>query len=179
MALAEPAQGAQTAAAASFAAALAVRAPRLRCDPEADADGPFLAELFATCSPLRDMLPPAVLLHQAQMQRAGHRAQYPDADWAVLAIDAVPVARIGIDWSNGEAVLVDIAVEPARQSAGLGTAILSAMLDVADARARRVRLMVSRDNPAARLYARLGFVATGGDGHQPFIAMIREPHGAS
>jgi ribosomal protein S18 acetylase RimI-like enzyme len=47
------------------------------------------------------------------------------------------------------------------------------VLDAADRLRRRVRLYTEPDNPARRLYARLGFVAA--DTGAMHVAMTREP----
>ena len=46
---------------ALFDAALLRRAPQFVVDPETAAHRPFLAELFAACSPLAGLLPPALM----------------------------------------------------------------------------------------------------------------------
>lgn len=146
----------------------------LHSEPETEWHASFLTDLFMACSPLGGMLPEAMLRHQAAMQQSGHRAQHPDADRRILSIDGTPIGRVAIDWSADEVVIVDIAVSPDRQASGIGSAVLSAMIYVADEQARRCCLTVLRDNPAARLYARLGFVVSADDGG-PFVEMLREP----
>jgi ribosomal protein S18 acetylase RimI-like enzyme len=57
---------------------------------------------------------------------------------------------------------VSVAVVATARGSGLGTALLSALLDQApEERVAAVSLSVEEDNPAVRLYERLGFVAVG------------------
>jgi len=142
---------------ARFDEALAARAPHLRCRPEEAADSIFLTGLAIACSPLAAMLPEPMLRQQVEFQHASHNGAHPHAMHRIATLGAAPVGRIMIDWDGHETHLVDIAVLPAHHGAGIGSAMLSAWLDVADARRQSARLEVRADNPAARLYQRLGF----------------------
>ncbi len=53
---------------------------------------------------------------------------------------------------------VSVAVVPGCRSLGIGTRLLTVLLDAAAARYDAVSLSVQADNPALRLYQRLGFV---------------------
>ncbi|MFF0865535.1 GNAT family N-acetyltransferase [Nonomuraea sp. NPDC003560] len=62
---------------------------------------------------------------------------------------------------------------PAVQGRGLGSAVLRALLDRADAERATVRLVVLRGSAAQRLYARNGFTVEGED--QVDVLMVRRP----
>jgi GNAT superfamily N-acetyltransferase len=55
-------------------------------------------------------------------------------------------------------------LHPAFQGAGLGGAVMTALLAEADAADREVRLTVLRDSDANRFYARFGFEEVGREG---------------
>ncbi|MFZ3008472.1 MAG: GNAT family N-acetyltransferase [Phenylobacterium sp.] len=55
-------------------------------------------------------------------------------------------------------------LDPAFQGAGLGGAVMAALLAEADAAGREVRLTVLRDSDANRFYARFGFTELGREG---------------
>ncbi len=57
-----------------------------------------------------------------------------------------------------------VAVVPGYRGQGVGSALLERLLDAAAARYRSVSLSVSEDNPAAKLYERLGFKLVGREG---------------
>jgi ribosomal protein S18 acetylase RimI-like enzyme len=60
---------------------------------------------------------------------------------------------------------LSIAVEPASRGAGVGTALLRALVDLArEERYEALSLSVEPDNPARSLYERLGFVKVGTEG---------------
>lgn len=143
---------------------------------EEDAHRPFLTNLFVACSPLRGVLPDAVVLHQAAMRETAYRADYPKAMRRIVLTDGAPVGRIMVDWTSADgALLVDIAVLPDARATGAGRAMLHAYLAVADHRRQRGILQVQRDNPARRLYAGLGFVEVETDEFAPFVDMVRAP----
>ena len=127
--------------------------------PEADADRDFLLGLFRAARPPEwALFPQGPMLEQLMQmqfaaQRAGHKAQYPQAQGEVVLLDGVPVGRVLVDRQH----LVDIALLPAHRSRGIGTAILRAMMREASA----ITLGVAVGNEAAlRLYRRLGFAVT-------------------
>jgi N-acetylglutamate synthase-like GNAT family acetyltransferase len=165
------------AAALAFERAFLARAPRFALRAERPDDAPFLDELFARCSPLAELVPPAMLAQQAAMQRAGHRGEHPGASWWIVTRHGAPVGRAGIDWSlAGTARFVDLAMLPDAREGAAGLHLLRAWTAVADACGLRADLMVARGNPAIALYRRLGFAdAPGGDPHAPMVAMTRAP----
>lgn len=59
---------------------------------------------------------------------------------------------------------LSIAVRPDARGCGIGTQLLRRLLQRADESYDRVSLSVSAQNPAVRLYQRLGFASVTGDG---------------
>jgi len=87
--------------------------------------------------------------YAAEGERLDHRI--------ILRADQ-PIGRIIVIRSADELRLADIALLPEHRGIGIGAALIGDLLEEA-ARARLpVRLHVTRDNRAARLYERLGFV---------------------
>ncbi|MDB5678684.1 GNAT family N-acetyltransferase [Sphingomonas bacterium] len=154
------------------------RAPGLRVVAEEDAHRPFLSDLFVACSPLRGMLPEPVVLQQASLRETAYRTDYPSAMRRIVLAQDRPIGRIMVDWSADDAaMLIDIAVVPDKQGAGVATAVVGAYLDVADHRRQSAALQVMRDNPALHWYARLGFAPVEAQDFAPYIDMTREPRG--
>ena len=67
--------------------------------------------------------------------------------------------------------LIDISLIEAVRGAGLGGALIRAVMDEAGASGRRVSLHVDAGSPARRLYERLGFQAAGADSG-PYVHML-------
>lgn len=133
-------------------------------------DEPFLCEVYA--STRLDELAAAgwtaaqtdaFLRMQHDAQLATYRARHPRGAFLVVQLDGRPVGRLFLAVLDGHLRVVDLALLPAWRGAGIGTAVLAAVLAGADAAGRRVSLHVERGNRAARLYERLGFSRAGGD----------------
>lgn len=88
----------------------------------------------------------------------------PEATRAVIEVEGAPVGLLVVDRTTTEIRLIDVALLPEARGAGIGTALLTALIDESHSTQRPVTLHVAHGNPARALYERLGFrvVATGG-----------------
>jgi GNAT superfamily N-acetyltransferase len=135
-------------------------------------DGEFLREMLYEAlfwDPERERLPPELVLAHPQVS-IFHEGWGRPGDTALVAeVGAVPVGavwyRLFTEDSHGEGFVdertpeVAVAVAEGHRGAGAGGALLAAIAE----RARgdgfeRLSLSVDADNPAKRLYARLGYV---------------------
>jgi ribosomal protein S18 acetylase RimI-like enzyme len=90
--------------------------------------------------------------------RQRYAAEGDRSEQRVILCGDAPIGQIIVIRSPDEFRLADIALLPEHQRGGIGSALVGDLLEEA-ARARLpVRLHVARDNRAARLYERLGFV---------------------
>jgi ribosomal protein S18 acetylase RimI-like enzyme len=147
-------------------AGLVARA-RLREETPADAD--FLLSLYATtrADELTGLPAPqraAFVRQQLTAQDAHFRAVFPAAERRIVCVGDAPVGRLYVDRSGGEVRIVDVALVPEFRGKGIGEALLRAVLADAAAAGVPARLHVLADNPARRLYLRLGFRSTGWTG---------------
>lgn len=123
--------------------------------PETPEDTPLLFEIFShTHGAHLAALPDPLLRIQFEAQRAHYRTTYPTADLLIITKGSQPAGRLCVDRARDTIHLIDIALLPACQGQGLGTAVLESLL-VPD---HTVTLNVQDANPARRLYERLGFV---------------------
>jgi ribosomal protein S18 acetylase RimI-like enzyme len=157
-------------------AALKSRWPRAAEDGlsfriERDDDDAFVAELFA--STRREEMAPArwppqqleaFLRQQYDAQRKHYRTYYPDADWLLIEHAAAPIGRLYLERWTSEHRIIDIALIPSARGRGFGAAILRDVLDEAAAADKAVSIHVEKNNPAMRLYRRLGFRTTADKG---------------
>ena len=110
-------------------------------------------------------------------------------DMGVVAIDEIDGRPIGAAWirlltneNKGYGFVDDktpeisIAVVPEYRGRGVGTRLLVRLLTKAQTRYRAISLSVSLDNPAVRLYQRLGFESVGTSGNS--LTMIRRMESA-
>jgi GNAT superfamily N-acetyltransferase len=136
----------------------------VQCRPEREDDEPFLLQLYgSTREPelqLTDWTAEqkqTFVAAQFNAQRRHYRQAYPEARFDVIERLGVPIGRLYVDRHAGEIRLIDIALIPEARGCGLGTALLSALLDEAAPTGQSVTIHVERFNPARRLYERLGF----------------------
>jgi ribosomal protein S18 acetylase RimI-like enzyme len=134
--------------------------------PITDADLPFLNRLYASTRtqelapvPWTEEQKAAFLDMQFTAQHAHYQEHYPGAQWLVIERAGEPVGRLYIVRWTREHRVIDIAFLPAQRGHGLGTALMRDLLDEAAAAGKALSIHVEKDNPALRMYRRLGFVA--------------------
>jgi len=140
------------------------RLPGVRLRPVEPADRPWLRELYGTTRSAELDLTAwdedtraAFLNLQFEAQQRDYRGRFPAASFDVIERDGDPVGRLYVDRSGGETRILDITLLPAYRGRGLGSALLKALLQESAAEGRPVTLHVEQNNPARRLYERLGF----------------------
>ena len=103
----------------------------------------------------------AFLRMQFTVQQRSLAMQYEHLSHDAVIVDDEPIGRLLVNRPGNEIHLVDIALLPALRGRGIGTTLIRTLLDEGDHIGLPVRLKVMKDNPAALLYERLGFVKTG------------------
>ena len=144
-----------------------VSAVSLRRETEGDLE--FLKDLYAA-SREREL---AVLVdwgddqkrefleQQFNAQRSHYLKHYADARFDIIERSGSPIGRLYVAELTQEIRLMDIALMPAARNCGTGGKICSEIMARATRLGKIVSLHVEDDNPAKRLYERLGFVAVG------------------
>ena len=142
-----------------------------------DDDDGFAAALYSsTRDDLRQMpAEPAVIEQliamQRRMQSHGYRQAYPHAVYLVLQHGETPIGRLILDRQGEVLHLIDIAILPAAQGQGAGSAVLRGLQAQAGAEQWQIHLAVNKSNTAARaLYQRLGFRLRGENDVQEQLA---------
>ncbi|MFD2053827.1 GNAT family N-acetyltransferase [Mesorhizobium calcicola] len=135
--------------------------------PMTDADLPFLAWVYASTrveelavTSWTEAQKTAFLDMQFRAQHAHYIKHYPNADWLVVMSGAADIGRLYIERWPTQHRVIDIAFLPAHRRKGFGAALLSDLIDEAAATGKAVSIHVEKNNPARRLYTRLGFVVT-------------------
>jgi GNAT superfamily N-acetyltransferase len=139
--------------------------------PIGDADLPFLARLYASTrmeelavTDWSDAQKAGFLQMQFNAQHLHYQKHYVGSDFFVIERDANAIGRLYLGRWKSEHRIVDIALLPEHRGQGLGTALLSDLLDEAAAAGKAVTIHVEKFNPAMSLYRRFGFVAAGEEG---------------
>ncbi|HEV7395850.1 MAG TPA: N-acetyltransferase [Pyrinomonadaceae bacterium] len=143
-------------------------APKITIRPATAGDHEFLVALFASTrtDELQALSWDPV---QAQMfiniqynaQQQSYRLGYPSAENNIIMSDEQPVGRMLVDRTSDVIRLVDIAILSEHRNLGLGSYVISSLLDEGIKTRRPVKLSVFQTNPAIHLYERLGFQITG------------------
>jgi ribosomal protein S18 acetylase RimI-like enzyme len=130
-------------------------------------DEDILAEIYA--STRREELAPlidwskaqkeAFLRQQFEYQHHYYQQTYTDATYELITQRDEVLGRLYVDRREEEIRIVDIALLPEHRGRGIGGAIIQSLLDEAGRRdhGKVVRIHVEHNNPALRLYQRLGF----------------------
>ena len=138
----------------------------IRRRPEADSDLTFLRALYgssreremALLSDWSDAQKQSFLDGQFAAQRAYYRAHYADADFDIIEREGRPIGRFYVATSPRQINLMDITLLAAERNTGLGGLLVRELQSRAERDQKIVSLHVEDDNPARRLYDRLGFV---------------------
>lgn len=132
-----------------------------RVAPEDDG---FLRRVYAgvreeelSVLPWTDEQRDAFLGQQFEAQDAYYRERYRLATFDVIEVDSEPVGRLYVARWDDEIRIMDIALLPEHRGKGLGTQLLRDLLDEGARTRKRVSIHVEKNNPALRLYERLGF----------------------
>lgn len=137
---------------------------RITFRPERPEDEPFLYRLYvSTREPeMRyvDWSPEqktTFLRQQFGAQTLHYKTQYADADYSIILFDGTPAGRLYLHRRSGDLRIMDILLAPEHRGSGIGTILLEEILQKAAAEGSSVSIHVEQDNPALRLYQRLGF----------------------
>ena len=133
-----------------------------RLRPVTDADRPFLLELYGSVRtpelahvPWDEETKRAFVAQQFAAQDAHYREHYPGATLDIVEVGGASAGRLYVHRGERDVRIMDIALAPAFRGRGIGTALLRSLM--AEAGARTLSIHVEANNPARRLYERLGF----------------------
>jgi ribosomal protein S18 acetylase RimI-like enzyme len=134
--------------------------------PVRTSDDKFLRALYESTRagemaqvPWSDEQKQAFLSGQFEAQRTDYTTRFPNAEHSIIVIDDDPIGRIWIDRRAEEIRLLDIAILPQWQNAGVGRTLLEQLQQQAAEADLPLRHSVHATNQnALRFYQRLDFV---------------------
>jgi GNAT superfamily N-acetyltransferase len=133
--------------------------------PAAPADSEFCFQLHKAA--MGDYIT-AIWGWDEQRQRAAHARKFSPERWQIITADGTDVGMIDVEYRPAEIYLSRIEVHPSHQGQGIGTHLVSALIDEAAQQGQDLVLDVLMANHRAQaLYRRLGMteVARHGDGN--------------
>jgi ribosomal protein S18 acetylase RimI-like enzyme len=98
---------------------------------------------------------------QFEAQRRYYAEQYPRAICQIIELDGQAVGRLWVDRRPHTLHVLDISLLEAARGRGVGSHCLRALIAEASSQGLSVSIYVELNNPARRLYERLGFRADG------------------
>ncbi|WP_236587764.1 GNAT family N-acetyltransferase [Tumebacillus amylolyticus] len=143
---------------------------KVQTTPVRDEDESFLFALFTSTREQElqawgwdEAMQQHFLQMQWRAQCSSYSVQFPQAEHLLLCHDQQPVGRVILNHSQESLHLVDITLHPNFRGQGIGTRYLLTLQQEGSESGQSVILNVRTDNPARRLYERLGFASTGED----------------
>lgn len=143
--------------------------PGVTLRPVAEADLEFLYRVYAASRSdemalLVDWSEEEVeqfLRFQFEAQHRHYQTHYPNARYDVIVREGEDAGRLYVQPMANEIRVMDIALLPEHRGQGIGRALMQEVLDEAASSQRFVSLHVEGNNPAKRLYERMGFTVVG------------------
>jgi ribosomal protein S18 acetylase RimI-like enzyme len=130
-----------------------------------EADLPFVERLFASTREEEvaqtgwpEEAQRAFIAQQFEAQHRHYSLHYAEAEWLIIEQAGVPIGRLYLSEEKDEFLIVDITIAPEARGGGVGAAVLTDLFELARPTGKRVSIHVEKNNPARRLYQRLGFV---------------------
>jgi ribosomal protein S18 acetylase RimI-like enzyme len=137
---------------------------RIRLRAVTDADLAFMRDLYIgtrqsemAASGLPEAAFKQFLAVQFAAQYQHYMSHYSSRDFAIVEVDGVAIGRFFVDHWKTEIRIVDITLAPHARGQGIGSYLLGLAFTQARERNCPVTIHVDRNNPARRLYTRLGF----------------------
>lgn len=162
--------------AALLTQALVANDGRLRLREETAADADFVIALYTDTrwEELRPVEWPEqakrdFLAQQSRLQSAHYREHYPGAELLLIVRDELPIGRLYLRAGADEVRLMDIALFAAECGHGIGSTLVRALQCEVQRRGQQLTLHVEPNNPAQRLYRRLGFALIENRGVYDFL----------
>jgi ribosomal protein S18 acetylase RimI-like enzyme len=154
--------------------------PAVSLRPASDADLELLYTVFRSTreeefarAPWNDAERDAFFRMQFIAQHTHYHTYYAEASFDVLLVGDAPAGRLYVLRGEREIRVVDIALLPMYRGAGIGSQLLTDLFAEADREGKTVTIHVEVENPARRLYDRLGFVLIEDKG--VYLLMERRP----
>lgn len=132
--------------------------------PMTDEDLPFLKRVYISTRaaelahvPWSEAQKAAFFDMQFNAQHRHYQQHYANALWLVILRGGAPIGRLYLDRWSREHRVIDISLLPEHRGKGYGGALMQDLIDEAGSAGRTLSIHVEKNNPARRLYDRLGF----------------------
>ncbi len=139
-------------------------------------DEPFLFRLYASTREVElesfgwsEADKDAFLRLQFKAHQHHYATMSPEADRMIILRDGRPVGNLIVIRAQKEIRLAEIALHPEDRNGGIGSRLISDLMEEAKEMGLTLRLHVAKFNRAIRLYRRMGFTLIGDTGTHFFM----------
>ena len=139
--------------------------PSIKLRPVAPDDYDFLVGVYGSTRaeelalvPWTDEQRNLFVRSQFDAQQDHYLKTYPGASHDIILADGRPVGRLYVARLEQEIRIIDITLLPAERNAGIGSYLITQLLDDAKRAGKITRIYVEEFNPSLRLFQRLGFL---------------------
>jgi ribosomal protein S18 acetylase RimI-like enzyme len=153
------------------------RASELSLRPEQNSDRELLLRVYASTRERELSLLPwseadkgAFVRSQFEAQYLHYHRHYAAAEYSIILARDRPAGRLYVDRPPDELRVIDITLLPEYRGSGIGSALLLQLKQEAHAAGKPLTIHVEHNNPASRLYSRLGFARVSDDGVYQLMA---------
>jgi ribosomal protein S18 acetylase RimI-like enzyme len=115
------------------------------------------------------------LAQQSDSQQRHYGTYYADSEFALIECQGVLAGRLYLFRGQTDVRVIDITLLAQARGRGIGGELLRAVQREAEAHGRTVSINVERQNPARRLYQRLGFVEDETESNGVYLRMNWRP----
>ena len=136
----------------------------ITCGPVGPDDHAFLLEVYGSTRADEMALVPwnadqkrAFIKMQFTGQQEHYQNKFPTASHEIILLSGRPVGRLYVARLEQEIRIVDITLMPAERNAGIGSFLLSGLLDEAGSVGKVVRIYVEDFNRSLSFFERLNF----------------------
>jgi GNAT superfamily N-acetyltransferase len=131
--------------------------PKIELQPGTEAHFDFALALY-----LLAMRPHAekLMIWDEAKQTASFTTQWMVEEVQIIIVEREDVGWLQVRETQSQIILEQIFINPEHQRTGIGTKILNGLIRSWKSREKPVVLTVLKNNPARRLYERLGFTIT-------------------
>ena len=147
-----------------------------------ESDFPFLKKLYRTTREQELILTDwteeqkeSFIEFQFNAQHSHYSNSYDNIEFKIILHSNKPIGRLYLWETEHQLRIVDIALMPESTGKGIGTKILSSLIQQSEQSGKKLNIHVEYYNPALRLYERLGFEKTDDTGM--YFFMERYPSG--
>ena len=142
-----------------------------RLIPVSPSDYPLLFEIYVSSraeemklAPWTDEQKHAFLESQFEAQDNHYHSIYPNGSYDLIKLEDQTAGRLYQAELDDEIRILDITVLPQFRNRGIGTFLLSEILETGKNKQKPVRIYLETYNPSQTLFTRLGFTAIADDG---------------